>query len=96
MTTNARQFLNEIADTLRASGRTVTIEETTESFGTFAWLYAPAPNWYDRSISLSARFSDNTGRWAIGELKVGPTSVSGGFIETTRHRIRTAVSVYAH
>ena len=35
--TNARQFLDEIAGILRAAGRTVEIEETQESFGTFVW-----------------------------------------------------------
>lgn len=91
---NARQFLDQIADTLRTKGRVVEVTVTEESFGTFVWLYAPAPNWYDRSISLSARKS--RGRWALGELMVGPgVGEAKSFKRTTRTRIRIAADVYA-
>jgi hypothetical protein len=93
--TNARQFLDEIADVLRASGRPVEITETEESFGTFVWLSSVAPRWYDRSISLSARKSNRTGRWALGELKVGSTVSTKAFTRTSRSSIRIAAEVYA-
>lgn len=96
MITTAREFIEEIAETLRTKGRTVEITETQESFGIFVWLYSPAPHWYDRTISLNARHSNRTGRWALGKLSVG-SSVSGTkqFERTTRTAIRIAAEVYA-
>lgn len=93
--TNAHQFLNEIADDLRAAGRTPEITVTEESFGTFVWMYAPAPNWYDRTIALSARFSTRTNRWALGEMILGGTITSPQMVVKGRRSIRSAVHVYA-
>lgn len=95
--TTAREFFDQMADTLRAKGREVQITETEESFGTFVWLYAPAPHWYQRSLSLSV--VQRKGRWNLGQLTVG-SSVSGGrngrgFKRTTRSDIRIAIDVYA-
>lgn len=95
MTTDARQFLDQIADILRAKGRDVEITETEESFGTFVYLSAIAPHWYDRSISLSARKSSRTGRWALGKLSVGPSMNTKRFTRITRSAIRAAVEIYA-
>lgn len=94
MTVNARQFLDEVAEILRAAGRTVEIEESAESFGTFAWLYSPAPRWYCRSISLSARYSNDTKRWALGDMNIGPTCDNQGMVKTTRSSMKIAAEVY--
>jgi hypothetical protein len=91
---SAREFLEEVAEILRSKGREVEITETEESFGTFVWLYAPAPKWYERSMSLSAARSGRTGRWRLGPLSVGSTCVSPGFERNTRSKIKTAADVY--
>lgn len=96
---NAREFLNEIAAALRAKGRIVEITETEESFGTFVWLSSPPQAWYERSISLSARKSNTSGRWALGPLNVGSsgsgTKAGKSFKEELRWKIAIAVDVYA-
>jgi hypothetical protein len=94
MSTNAREFLNEIADMLRAQGREVTIEESTHGFGTMAWLQAVAPNWYDATINVSAVYSTRTNRWSLGDMKIRRSSDT--ITATTRSRMKTAVSVYAY
>jgi hypothetical protein len=93
MTTNAREFIDEIADVLRSKGRTVTIDESPLSFGTFVYMTSIAPNWYDRTISVSASFSTRTKRWTLGEM-----TIRGGSIDLTRTKradMKTAADVYA-
>ena len=94
MTTTAIQFLNEIADVIRAKGRAVEITETEESFGTFVWMYVPATHWYDRAMTFSAVKSNRTGKWSMGVLVV--TNTDGKAIKAdTRNSIRRVASVYA-
>lgn len=93
--TNAREFIDQIAAILRAQGRPVEITETEESFGTFVFLSAIAPHWYDRSINLSAAKSNRTNRWRLGDMRVGPSSVSKGFDVKTRSRMKISAEVYA-
>jgi hypothetical protein len=90
MTTNARQFLDEIAELLRAKGREVTVEEQQTDYGTFVWLSALAPHWYDHSLSLSAAYITRTKRWRLGELTVDHKDA-----RKTRSHIRIAAEVYA-
>lgn len=92
--TNAREFLDQIADTLRAKGREVEVSDTTNDYGTFVWLSTIAPHWYDSTISLSAYRNARTGRWRLGELKVRP-GTGKEFARTTRTDIRIAADVYA-
>jgi hypothetical protein len=96
MAQNARQFLDEIAKTLRDKGRPVVITETEENFGTFVWLSSISSHWYDRPMSLSAVKSSRTGRWSLGRFRVG-SSVGGAkeFTRTGRTEIRIAAEVYA-
>ncbi|QFP94704.1 hypothetical protein I5G59_gp84 [Mycobacterium phage LilMcDreamy] len=95
---DAKQFLDEVADRLRGMGRTVEITTTQESFGEFVWLFAAAPHWADRTISLSASKSARTGRWSLGPLTVGPSGGTGpksrGFKRESRGDISNAVAVY--
>ena len=92
---NARQFLDQIAETLRSQGRPVTVEETQEDWGTFVWLSAPAPAWYQRSMNLSAAKPNRSNRWRLGELRVGPSLNNKGFNRKTRSQIRIAAEVFA-
>lgn len=94
---NARAFLDEIADMLRAKGRTVEVTVTEENFGTFVWLYAPPQHWYERSINLSAAKSNRPGsRWALGKLQIGSSAYSKKITATTRSDIRIAADVYGN
>lgn len=98
--TDAKQFFDQMADLLRSKGRTVEITETTESFGTFVWLYSPAPHWYERTISLSVSKNARPGsRWRLGALSVGSsgtgTKAGRAFKRELRNDIRIAVGVYA-
>lgn len=91
--TTARQFLDEIAATLRAKGRVVEITESQESFGEFVYLYAPATAWYDRAISFNVARYASTGRWNMGTLTV---HTSGKPVTAqTRRAMRIAAEVYA-
>jgi hypothetical protein len=90
---DARQFLDEIADQLRAKGRTVKITETEENFGTFVWLSSLAPHWYDNTISLNAAKFTRTGRWSLGEMKVHLSDRT--LTRTRRSDIRIAADVFA-
>lgn len=99
MTTNAREFLEEIAEDLRAKGRKVEIIETEEPFGTFVWLSAPPQNWYNRWISLSAAHKTRTNRWSLGKLNVGASvggsgKASKSFTKSTRTQIKISADVY--
>lgn len=72
---DARQFLDEIAEVIRAAGREVTIEETAESFGTFAWLSTRSTEGYHALITVGARYSNDTKRWALGEMHIWPSTL---------------------
>lgn len=89
MATNARVFVDEIAAVLRSHGRDVTVSETSERFGRFVWMSAIAPNWYDKTITLSAGFNDRTGRWTLGPMLIDGTKRTG------RTAIRISADVYA-
>ena len=93
MTTTARQFLDEVADIIRAKGRVVTIEESPLTFGTFAWLNVEKTHWYDTGMNLSAAYNDRTKRWSLGTMNVYPTT--GTFTRKTRSAIKIAAGVYA-
>lgn len=104
MSKTAREFLDQIADALRAKGREVEVtEETTPSGSDFVWLYSPAPrgtgtllDLHTRTISLSAARTNAKGsRWALGELRVGSTPWGKEFTAKTRSDIRISVDVYA-
>lgn len=93
--TTARQFLDEIAAGLRAKGREVTVTETQESFGTFVWLSAPAPRWFDYSITLSAAKSNRPGsRWRLGRMMVRG-GLSKEKYATTRRSVKICADVYS-
>lgn len=91
---NAREFVDQIADQLRAKGRQVEITETEEAFGTFVWMSAIAPKWYDYTISLSAAKGRAPGsRWKLGRLTVRGAGKERYTQE--RSRIRSAIDIYA-
>lgn len=92
--TTARQFLDEIAATIRAKGRVVNITESQESFGDFVHLYAPATAWYDRAISFNVARYTSTGRWNMGTLTVHTTS-GKPVVARTRREMRLTAQVYA-
>lgn len=92
MSTNAREFLDQIAAILRAKGRKVEISETKESYGTFVWLSAIAPAWYEHTLTLSASYSTTTKRWTLGELTIDHGKIG---VRKTRSDIRISAEVYA-
>jgi hypothetical protein len=90
---NARQFVDEIVEVLKAKGREVTVEETDESFGKMVWVSATSPNWWMSPIHLSAFCSDSTKRWRLGEIKV--RTISGKtVVAKTRYKVRIIADVY--
>jgi hypothetical protein len=91
---NAIDFLNGIAAQLREQGREVEVTKTDEFFGQFVWLYSPAPNWYNRGITLSATLLTRTGRWSLGMMTIGPSMSSPPMRRRTRSAMRIAVEVY--
>lgn len=92
--TDARQFLDEIAEIIRAAGREVTIEETAENFGTFAWLSTRSTEGYHSLITLGARYSNDTKRWALGEMHIWPATLSRQVVKS-RRRMRTSAETWA-
>ena len=93
--TNARQFLDEIAGIIRAAGREVTIEESSESFGTFAYLSTTSSRFGHAIITLSARYSSDTKRWALGEMNVWPATL-GKQVVKSRRSMRIAARTWAN
>jgi hypothetical protein len=91
---NAREFLDQMADTLRSKGREVEVTEQDAGFGKFVWLSARAPHWFDATLSLSAAYSNRTGRWSLGSLQVR-TGSGQKFTRYTRTAIRIAVDTWA-
>ncbi len=92
--TNALEFVEQIADRLRAKGRdNVKLEVTDESFGKMAWLTTIGTQGR-ATMNLSAFYSDRTKRWSLGELKVRPHYTKEK-IRRTRTEIRIAAEVWA-
>jgi hypothetical protein len=93
-TTNAREFLDEVAEMLRAKGRRVEITETQESFGTYVFMAVPADHWYESTMYVNAALSSRTGRWSLSPMTVR-TSMGKTFKRDTRSAIRIAADVWA-
>lgn len=90
---NAREFVDEIADVLRAQGREVTVEATDHEWGTFVWLSSIGPTWIDANVSLSAAYTNRTKRWRLGEIIVR-RPLGADVIKKTRTDIKIAADVY--
>jgi len=91
---DARQFLDEVAEIIRAAGREVTIEESNESFGRFAYLSTKSFKFGHSIITLSARHSNDTKRWALGEMTIWPATL-GKRVVKTKSRMKIAAETWA-
>ena len=67
---NAREFLDSMADVLRAHGHEVEVSATEEKFGTHVWMKSQGQRWDSPRLTLSAAHMNRTGRWELGELRV--------------------------
>jgi hypothetical protein len=91
---DARQFLDRIAEIIRAAGREVTIEETADDFGTFAWLSTRNTERHHALIYVGARYSNRTKRWALTQMEIWPSTL-GKQVVKSRRAMWDAATIWA-